>query len=90
MKVWHYGEEKNIEIGDEVFVGHCGSGRTVFGESGYLEKVTEKHLVFKTESGATIKTKLDCMNEVVGKFGKLGNFVKLGHRPENEYVHCAL
>ena len=32
MKVWNCGKFEDIEIGQKVFVGHCGSGHTVFGE----------------------------------------------------------
>lgn len=75
MKVWNNGEFENMEIGQKVFVGHCGSGRTVFGEYGHLERTTKQHLVFKTESGATIKTDIDNIHKVIGKAGKQGNFV---------------
>jgi len=52
---------KNITLtsNDTVFVGRCGSGRTVFGERAYLSKVLKNHLVFTTESGTQVKTNLD-------------------------------
>lgn len=88
MLVWSCGKFHNIEIGQKVFVGHCGSGRTVFGEYATLERTTTKHLVFKTESGATIKTAIDNLHQVVGKAGKQGNFVSLV--TEREFIHSPL
>ena len=88
MKVWKCGKFEDIEIGQKVFVGHCGSGRTVFGEYATLERTTTKHLVFKTESGATIKTDIENIHKVIGKAGKQGNFVSLV--TEREFIHSSL
>ena len=88
MKVWNCGKFEDIEIGQKVFVGHCGSGRTVFGEYAILERTTTKHLVFKTESGATIKTDIENIHTVIGKAGKHGNFVSLV--TEREFIHSSL
>ena len=88
MKVWNCGKFEDIEIGQKVFVGHCGSGRTVFGEYAILERTTTKHLVFKTESGATIKTDIENLNKVIGKAGKQGNWVSLV--TEREFIHSPL
>lgn len=88
MKVWNCGKFEDIEIGQKVFVGHCGSGRTVFGEYVILERTTTKHLVFKTESGATIKTDIENIHKVIGKAGKQGNFVSLV--TEREFIHSSL
>ena len=88
MKVWFNGKYEEIKIGQKVFVGHAGSGRSCFGEYGVLEKATDKHLVFKTESGAVIKTDNDNLHEVIGKAGKQGNFVSLV--TEREFIHSPL
>lgn len=88
MKVWNCGKFEDIEIGQKVFVGHCGSARTVFGEYATLERTTTKHLVFKTESGATIKTDIENIHKVIGKAGKQGNFVSLV--TEREFIHSSL
>lgn len=88
MKVWTCGKYENIEIGQKVFVGHCGSGHSVFGEYATLERTTKRHLVFKTESGATIKTAIDNLCQVIGKAGKQGNFVSL--ITEREFIHSPL
>ena len=88
MKVWTSGKYENIEIGQKVFVGHCGSGHSVFGEYATLERTTKQHLVFKTESGATIKTAIDNLCQVIGKAGQQGNFVSLG--TEREFIHSPL
>ncbi len=88
MKIWDCGKFEDIEIGQKVFVGHCGSGHTVFGEYAILERTTTKHLVFKTESGATIKTDIENLNKVIGKAGKQGNWVSLV--TEREFIHSPL
>lgn len=90
MMVWYCGAYRSIKVGQQVFVGHCGSGHTVFGEMGKLEKATTQHLVFRTESGETIKTKIDNLHDVIGKAGMQGNFVSLNLRKENEYIHSPL
>lgn len=88
MKVWTCGKYENIEIGQKVFVGHCGSGHSVFGEYATLVRTTKQHLVFKTESGVTIKTAIDNLHQVIGKAGKQGNFVSLV--TEREFIHSPL
>lgn len=88
MKVWNNGRFENIELGQKVFVGYCGSGRTVFGEYGHLERITKQHLIFKVESGATIKTKIDNLHDVIGKAGKQGWFVST--KIDREFIESKL
>ena len=88
MKVQNCGKFENIEIGQKVFVGHCGSGHSCFGEYATLERTTTKRLVFKTESGATIKTDIENIHKVIGKAGKQGNFVSLV--TERDFIHSPL
>ena len=75
MKVWDCGKFIDMEIGQKVMVGHTGSGRTVFGEFGKLVRTTKQHLVFVTDSGATVKTVIDNLHIVIGKAGQLRYFV---------------
>lgn len=84
MKVWNNGRFEDMELGQRVFVGHCGSGMAVFGEYGNLERTTKQHLIFKTESGNVIKTKIDNLNNVVGKAGKQGYFVST--KTDREFI----
>ena len=67
MKTFHYGDYINIEIGQEVTVARCGSGHTIFGEPALLERTTKQHLVFKTESGQTVKCPIDNISYTIGK-----------------------
>lgn len=69
---------------DTVFVGRCGSGRTVFGEKAHLSKILKNHLVFTTESGAQVKTNLDAWT--VGKANNAGYFVALRDMTNEENV----
>lgn len=76
---------KEFQIGDKVFVGFSSSARQVFGENGELTKITKNHLVFTTESGTIIKTKIDNLNEVIGKASKKGYFVSPQPREEGNF-----
>lgn len=72
----------DVEIGQRATVFKCGSGRSVFGEGATLTGTTKQHLVFTTDSGATVKTKLHSLFCVVGKAAKGGFAVSL-HAPES-------
>ena len=76
MKVWNCGKFENIEIGQKVMVARCGSGLSYFGEFAVLSKVTSKHLVFTTDSGAIVKTSIDSLC-TIGKANKAGYWVSL-------------
>lgn len=77
---------KTFQIGDKFLVGECGSGHTVFGEPATLTKITKLHLVFTTESGTTVKTKIDNLHEVVGKAKKQFIFVSDQEWKEGSYI----
>ena len=79
-------EIKNFKVGDKFFVGNSGSGRTVFGEQATLTKITKLHLVFTTESGTIVKTKIDNLNEVVGKAKKQNIFVSDKEWKKENYI----
>lgn len=80
------GDWKEIKIGDEVFVGTCGSGLTLFGEHAKLVKILKNHLVFETESKTKIKSRIDNLNHTVGKANEFGYFVSLGRRDESTFI----
>lgn len=77
MKVWYNGRFEDVIVGQKVLVARTGSCKTYFGEFATLERKTANHLVFVTESGAVVKTKISNLHEVVGKAGKEGYFVSL-------------
>lgn len=79
VKVWNNNEW--IEINDEMdfYVGRCSTGHTVFGESAKLHKILGSHLVFKTKSGALVKTEIDTL-KTVGKAFKENYWVGIGDR----------
>ena len=68
MKIWDSGEWVNIEIGQRVFIGRCGTGLNVYGEFGHFERVTARHAVFVSDSGSVIKTALGNLFLVAGGF----------------------
>ena len=75
MRTYYYGDDINIEIGQEVTVARSSSGHTIFGEPAVLERTTKQHLVFKTESGQTVKCPIDNMSTTVGKAKQAGYFI---------------
>ena len=71
------------------YAGHCGSGRSWFGEEIKLVRATKQHQVFRAvKSDVEIKTKRDNLHQVVGKAAKCGVSVSAFERPivwnENE------
>ena len=75
MRTFHYGEYDEIEIGQEMTVARCGSGRGTFGEPATLTRTTKQHLVFTTRSGKTVKCPIDNMSLTVGKANQAGYFI---------------
>lgn len=80
MKVWSFTDGVNtgwvdMNIGDKVTVFRCSSGHSCFGEGATLARTTSQHLVFVTDSGAEVKTKIDNLFVVVGKAAKAGYVV---------------
>jgi hypothetical protein len=85
MKVWSNGSWVDIEIGQRVFIGKCGSGWTVIGELGTFVRATKQHCVFRSDSGSEVKTPLEDIMKTSGVWRKEGWWVSL--RTEREYVH---
>lgn len=75
MRTYHYGEYINIEIGQEVTIATCGSGRTIFGEPATLTRANKQHLVFTTQTGKTVKSPIDNTSYTIGKAHKAGYFI---------------
>lgn len=75
MKVWTTGRYIDVTIGQRFLVARCGGGKSYFGEYATLIKTTKQHMVFITDSGATVKTAIDNICQVVGKANKEGYFV---------------
>lgn len=87
MRVWNCGKFIEMEIGQRVLVAHCGSGRSYFGEFGRLERTTNRHLVFVTDSGAIVKTAIDNLHHVVGKAVKEHYFVSTNIEGREDMIH---
>lgn len=75
----------NMSIGERVTVFSCGSGHTTFGEPATLTKATSQHLIFTTDSGAIVKTKVDNLFVTVGKAARAGYSVT--RRPFESFDH---
>lgn len=88
MKVWYNGKHIDIEIGQTVTLCRLGGfAKSLFGESGKLERVTKQHMIFVSESGGVIKTKIDNIHYIVGKAHKEGWFVSLKPIEELNIIH---
>lgn len=85
MKVWYDGGHVDMGIGQAVTIFRCGSGLSCFGESGKLDRVTAQHLVFVTDSGATVKTTRDNIHCVIGRAKENGYCVSL--RAYESFTH---
>lgn len=77
MLVWFNGKFHDMQIGQEVTVFRCGSGKTTYGESARLDSANSKNLIFVTDSGAVVKTDKENLHKTVGKAAKEGYVVTL-------------
>ena len=68
FRTWFSGKFIEVEIGQKFLIARSGSWRSYFGEYATLVRATNNHFVFVTESGSQIKTSIDNLNKVVGKF----------------------
>ena len=76
-----------FNIGDRFSVVRCGRGHDIWGEHATLIRTTERHMVFKTDSGTIAKTQIDNLFATVGKASKNGYFVTMNmfENSENFY-----
>lgn len=87
MKILYHGEFITLNEGDEVFIGRCGSGHTLFGEPGKFVGTTNRHMIFKSASGKTVKTAIYNIWKVsTTKFGD----IHVIPRPVKDYYYDKL
>ena len=67
MKTWFDGKFMEMYVGQVVTVYRCGEDHKEYGEFATLTRATKRYLVFTTDSGATVKTRWDCLHATVGK-----------------------
>lgn len=65
-----------IKIGADCFIGHCGSGISVFGENGKVTKITSRYIYCTSESGSIVKYDVEKQN-TIGKWRKNFYFINL-------------
>lgn len=88
MKVWYCGEYIDMEIGQTVTLCRIGGfSQGLFGESGKLERTTKQHMIFISESGGVVKTKIDNLHYTIGKAHKKGWFVSLKSPKELNIIY---
>lgn len=66
MKTWFDGKPLEMYVGQVVIVYRCGPDHKIYGEFATLTRATNRHLIFSTDSGATVKTRLDSLHATVG------------------------
>ena len=66
MKTWYDGEYIELYVGQVVTVYRRGQDHRLYGELATLTRSTKRYLVFTTDSGATVKTRRDCLPATVG------------------------
>ena len=52
-------KQEIIEVGSDCFIGHCGSGTTVFGENGKVTKISDRYIFCTSESGSVVKYNIE-------------------------------
>lgn len=67
MKTWYCGKMVDMKVGQKVLIYRISSGLSYFREFATLKTTTKMHMVFVTEFGAVVKTKIDNLHDVVGK-----------------------
>lgn len=53
-------------VGQVVTVYRCGEDHKEYGEFATLTRATKRYLIFTTDSGATVKTRRECLHATVG------------------------
>ena len=86
MKVWNCGKFIDVELGQRFLVATCGGGHSIFGEYAVLDRITEQHLVFVTDSGTVVKTAKDNLHHVVGKAAKANYFVSASIERNDNFI----
>jgi len=83
-------KEEIIKIGSDCFIGHCGSGITVFGENGKVTRITDKYIYCTSESGSVLKYDI-AKQDTIGKWRKAYFFINLNHtRDYNDKNVCKM
>lgn len=85
MKVWYDGERIDLYEGQVVTVYRCGLGHKIYGELATLTRATKQHLIFTTDSGATVKTRMDNLHATVGRAKESGHSVS--PKPVDAFPH---
>ena len=94
MKTWFEGKPMEMYVGQVVTVYRCGEDHKEFGEFATLTQATKRHLIFTTDSGATVKTRRECLHATVGDAKEKGYCVSpkpldaFSHMIHEEVHHC--
>ena len=72
-------EKVTVKIGNDCFIGHCGSGITVFGENGKVTKITEKYIYCTSESGSVLRYDIQ-KKDTIGKWRNNYYFISLNSK----------
>ncbi len=67
MRTWYNGEYIELYVGQVVTVYRRGQDHKLYGELATLTRSTKRYLVFTTDSGATVKTRVDNLHVTVGE-----------------------
>ena len=85
MKTWYDGEYIELYVGQVVTVYRRGQDHRLYGELATLTRSTKRYLVFTTDSGATVKTRRDCLHATVGDAKEKGYCVS--PKPLDAFSH---
>ena len=82
--------DEKISVGSDCFIGHCGSGTSVFGENGKVTKITSKYIYCTSESGSVLRYDVE-KQDTIGKWRKNFYFINLNRtRDYNDKNVCKM
>ena len=85
MKTWFNGKLTEMYVGQVVTVYRRGEGQKLYGEFATLTRATKQYLIFTTDSGATVKTRRECLHATVGDAKEKGYCVS--PKPVDAFSH---
>ena len=85
MKTWFEGKPMEMYVGQVVTVYGCGEDHIEYVEFATLTRDTKRYLIFTTDSGATVKTRRECLHATVGDAKEKGYCVS--PKPLDAFSH---
>lgn len=89
VKTYFWGETIELTVGQKVFVGHSGSGHSVFGELATFVGASAKFLNFVSDSGKKFKTQRNFLDRFSSS-RQYGDNIWVSPYIDREYLNMPL